>query len=239
MVVIKSYPGGLSLRLNNDEDYETILDEVSNKFEESRKFFKNASVAISVEGRVLDAEEEKRLICAIEEHSDLSVICLVGKNEETNRKFVKALKMLAKKYGIEVEERELVKALKKIDEMKDEYNNRVFRGNVLASQCVDSEGVLVIIGNVCRGGKVVAGKDIIVMGELEGEALCGQKCENSVAIALKMNPSSLIIGSKTYKPSKSGLFDKRKSEPCVIYDRSGSLVCEVVTPEIIADVTSI
>ena len=66
MVVIKSYPGGLSLRLNNDEDYETILDEVSNKFEESRKFFKNASVAISVEGRVLDAEEEKRLICAIE-----------------------------------------------------------------------------------------------------------------------------------------------------------------------------
>ena len=196
MVVIKSYPGGLSLRLNNDEDYETILDEVSNKFEESRKFFKNASVAISVEGRVLDAEEEKRLICAIEEHSDLSVICLVGKNEETNRKFVKALK--------------------KIDEMKDEYNNRVFRGNVLASQCVDSEGVLVIIGNVCRGGKVVAGKDIIVMGELEGEALCGQKCENSVAIALKMNPSRLIIGSKTYKPSKSGLFDKRKSEPCVI-----------------------
>ena len=219
MVVIKSYPGGLSLRLNNDEDYETILDEVSNKFEESRKFFKNASVAISVEGRVLDAEEEKRLICAIEEHSDLSVICLVGKNEETNRKFVKALK--------------------KIDEMKDEYNNRVFRGNVLASQCVDSEGVLVIIGNVCRGGKVVAGKDIIVMGELEGEALCGQKCENSVAIALKMNPSRLIIGSKTYKPSKSGLFDKRKSEPCVIYDRCGSLVCEVVTPEIIADVTSI
>ena len=219
MVVIKSYPGGLSLRLNNDEDYETILDEVSNKFEESRKFFKNASVAISVEGRVLDAEEEKRLICAIEEHSDLSVICLVGKNEETNRKFVKALK--------------------KIDEMKDEYNNRVFRGNVLASQCVDSEGVLVIIGNVCRGGKVVAGKDIIVMGELEGEALCGQKCENSVAIALKMNPSRLIIGSKTYKPSKSGLFDKRKSEPCVIYDRSGSLVCEGVTPEIIADVTSI
>ena len=219
MVVIKSYPGGLSLRLNNDEDYETILNEVSNKFEESRKFFKNASVAISVEGRVLDAEAEKRLICAIEEHSDLSVICLVGKNEETNRKFVKALK--------------------KIDEMKDEYNNRVFRGNVLASQCVDSEGVLVIIGNVCRGGKVVAGKDIIVMGELEGEALCGQKCENSVAIALKMNPSRLIIGSKTYKPSKSGLFDKRKSEPCVIYDRSGSLVCEVVTPEIIADVTSI
>ena len=219
MVVIKSYPGGLSLRLNSEEDYETILNEVSAKFEESRKFFKNASVAISVEGRVLDAEEEKRLICAIEEHSDLSVICLVGKNEETNRKFVKALK--------------------KIDEMKDEYNNRVFRGNVLASQCVDSEGVLVIIGNVCRGGKVVAGKDIIVMGELEGEALCGQKCENSVAIALKMNPSRLIIGSKTYKPSKSGLFDKRKSEPCVIYDRSGNLVCEVVTPEIIADVTSI
>ena len=146
MVVIKSYPGGLSLRLNSEEDYETILNEVSAKFEESRKFFKNASVAISVEGRMLDAEEEKRLICAIEDHSDLSVICLVGKNEETNRKFVKALK--------------------KIDEMKDEYNNRVFRGNVLASQCIDSEGVLVVIGNVCRGGKVIAGKDIIVMGDL-------------------------------------------------------------------------
>ena len=219
MVVIKSYPGGLSLRLNNDEDYETILDEVSNKFEESRKFFKNASVAISVEGRMLDAEEEKRLICAIEDHSDLSVICLVGKNEETNRKFVKALK--------------------KIDEMKDECNNRVFRGNVLASQCIDSEGVLVVIGNVCRGGKVIAGKDIIVMGDLEGEAICGQKCENSVAIAIRMNPSRIIIGDKTYKASKSGLFDKRKSEPCIISDRNGSLVCEVVTPEIIADVTSI
>lgn len=220
VVVIKSYQGGISLHISDNQSFEEILSEVATKFEESRKFFRNASVALSVEGRTLDLDEEKLMIQTIEAHSDLQISCLVGKNEETNRKFIKALK--------------------RVDLQKEENNGRFFRGDVLPDQLVESEGNLVIIGNVLKGGTVAATKDIIVLGELEGEALAGLNNEPGHFItAVKMSAESCRIGSLTYRASSKGLFDKRKSEPCIIYEGQKGLVCEIISPEIIANVTSV
>jgi len=220
VVVIKSYQGGISLHINDTEPFEEILMEVAAKFEESRKFFRNASVALSVEGRFLELEEEKQLIQTIEMHSDLQIICLVGKNEDTNRKFIKALK--------------------RVELQREENNGRFYRGNVLSGQTVESEGNLVIMGNVMPGGIAAATKDIIVLGELDGEAYAGLNNEDGhFVLALRMNPSSCKIGSDVYKATGKGLFDKRKNEPCIIFKGDKGLVCEVVSPDIIANVTSV
>lgn len=220
MVVIKSYPKGISIHIYEEQIFEEVLIEIGNKLEESRKFFKNAAVAIAVEGRVLSMDEEKLLIQTIETHSDLQVICLVGKNEETNKKFIKALK--------------------RVEVSKEEHNGRFFRGNVLPGQTVDSEGSLVIIGSVLKGGIVSAAKEIIVLGELLGEACAGlDNEEGNFVAALRMSPTKCTISSRTYKPVKQGFFNKRKNEPCIIYKKGEDVICEAASPESILDAATI
>lgn len=220
MVVIKSYQSGISLHLNNEQTFEEILTEVAGKFEESRRFFKNASVALSIEGRKLSLSEEKKLIQTINEHSDLQIICLVGKDEITNKSFVKALK--------------------RVDASLEETNCRFYTGDVPDGQVIEGEGNLIICGNVYKGGTIVAAKNIVVLGELNGEAYAALNNEPGHFIAaLKMEPTLLKIGSLKYTSASKGLFGKKKNDPRVIFEKDGELICEPATPEIFANVTSV
>ena len=50
-VVMKSNRYGINLRLDPDCSFRDLLDAIIEKFQESEKFFKNAKVGISFEGR--------------------------------------------------------------------------------------------------------------------------------------------------------------------------------------------
>ncbi|MCR5398789.1 MAG: septum site-determining protein MinC [Lachnospiraceae bacterium] len=221
MVVIKSYKNGIALHLNDEDDINVILDEIAEKFEESRKYFKDAALAISIEDRSVTTEEEKAIIQTIEAHSDVNIICIVGKNENTDRKFVKALK--------------------RVEVQNEESIGRFYKGDVLDGEVLECEGTLVVYGNVETGGLVAARKDIIVLGSLEGDAYADLKKEGGHFIAaVKMAPHSCTIGGIALKSGGSkGLFDKRKNVPCVIYSKNGELVSDVLTPGIIENATTI
>ena len=215
MIVIKSYKGGIALHLNEEDTFEDLLTEIAEKFEESRKFFRNASLALSIEGRSLSVDEEKAVIQTIDEHSDLNIICLVGKNEETERNFVKALK--------------------RVEMQKEENNGRFYRGDVNDGEVIESEGSLVIIGNVLPGGTVAAAKDVIVLGDLSGDAYAGLGNEDEHFIfASRMNPHTCKIGSLSYNHTgNKGLFDKKKNTPCIIYVRDSEIYSDIVTRDVI------
>ena len=50
-VILKSYKQGINLILDGDEEFETLLKEIGDKFRESADFFKEAKIALSIEGR--------------------------------------------------------------------------------------------------------------------------------------------------------------------------------------------
>ncbi|MCR4755464.1 MAG: septum site-determining protein MinC [Lachnospiraceae bacterium] len=210
MVVIKSYKGGIALHLDPDENFNDLLNEIGEKFEESRKFFRDASLALSVEGRYLDTEEEKAVIQAIHDHSDVNIICLVGKNAQTAKGFIKAINRV----GLQ----------------RDENNGRFYRGDVGDEEVVESEGSLVIIGNVHPGGTIAATKDIIVLGELLGDAYAGLDNNSGHFItATKFSPRVCKIGALSYNhQAGKGLFDKKKSVPYMIYERNGELIGDIL-----------
>ena len=52
-VIVKSFRNGLTLYLDSDLDFGQLLEEVAGKFNESKEFFSDASVAVSFEGAVL------------------------------------------------------------------------------------------------------------------------------------------------------------------------------------------
>ncbi len=76
-VIIKSFPNGLSLYLDDGMGVDSLLDEIALKFRESAHFFKDASMAISFEGRKMTPEEERKVLDVISENSSLNIVCVI------------------------------------------------------------------------------------------------------------------------------------------------------------------
>ena len=93
-VIIKSFQNGLSIYLDEEMPFAELLEEIAFKFKESAHFFKDASMVLSFEGRQLSEIEERQIVNTITVNSSLNVVCIMGKNEETNKNFVKALQKL-------------------------------------------------------------------------------------------------------------------------------------------------
>ncbi len=214
-IIIKSYQNGISLIMEPDIEFQELLIEIAEKFHESRHFFRDAKVALSIEGRNLTTEEEKKVIQVITDNSDVEILCLVGKDEETNRKYVKALK--------------------RVDAQKEEGNGRFYRGTLKEGQVLETEKSIVIIGNVEKGAAVIAGKDIIILGSLLGEAYAGANGEeNHFIVTLQFEPQKCKIGDMRLKSKEKGIWGRKtKMQPQIIYCREDEVVVENITKELL------
>ena len=94
-VIIKSFPNGLSIFLDSELPFSQLLEEIALKFSESANFFKDASMVVSFEGRLLSDLEERQIVDTISANSRLNIVCIMGKDEETDKNFVKALQQLS------------------------------------------------------------------------------------------------------------------------------------------------
>ena len=217
LIVMKSFQNGISIHTDAQADFQEILHEIGEKFQNARSFFKDIKVALSLEGRTLTPEEEKEIIYTINANSDVQIICLVGKDEESNR-------------GI-------IKALKRVETEKEEYNGRFHRGSLLNGQTLETEGSVVIIGNVEKGASVVASKDIIIIGGLFGEAYAGASGDEShFVVALKFEPQRCKIGDIKYNSTKEkgGLFtSKNKFLPQIASVKNGEIQVDTITKELL------
>jgi septum site-determining protein MinC len=91
-VVLKSYPEGISVILDESVTYEDILKDVALKFSEAKAFLKDASLVVSLEGRRLTSCQEKEILNVITENSQLNVLCLIGNDDENKAMFSKVRK---------------------------------------------------------------------------------------------------------------------------------------------------
>ncbi|MDR0220751.1 MAG: septum site-determining protein MinC [Lachnospiraceae bacterium] len=218
LVVIKSYQYGISLHLDEEADFGQLLAEVAAKFRESAAFFKDAQMALSLEGRSLNTAEEKAIIAAIRENSDINILCLIGKNEETEQEFIKALGFL--NYG-------------------EESGNAYHLGPLRDGQVLQKEDGVVLIGDVHPGAAIISTHDIIVIGGLYGEAYAGSGGDESrFVMALEMAPEKLTIGGYKYKlkDKVSKWSIKMKVQPKIAYVREGQVVAEPITKELLRNI---
>jgi len=214
--VIKSFPNGINLILKEEVPFEQLLQDIAEKFASSRSFFGSASVALSLEGRALTQEQEVQIINTINANSDLSIICIVGKDDVANGNFIKALQTLQSKLP------------------SGEYA-RFYCGSLKDNDVVEMEDTILVMGDVNPGCVVTSDKNIIILGGLYGEAHAGRETgENAYVIALEMEPTNLYIGNFKYKPTKKPIWRIRsKVQPQVAVVRGNSVVTEPLTKEIL------
>lgn len=219
-VIIKSFPNGIVLHLSEADTFEEILQETAIRFRESKDFFKDAKMALSIKGRKLTEEEENTLLNIISENSDIHILCLVSDDEDTDRMFIKAIS--------------------ETDFSEDGNGNstgQFYKGTLKNGEVLETEYSIVILGDVYPGSAIISARDIIVLGGLYGEAYAGGNgSDGHYVAALEMSPEKLKIGDFKYhakEKSKWGI--KPKVQPKIAYVKNKKIVMDSLTKELLSD----
>lgn len=210
LVMIKSFPNGLSVVLDANAPFQEILSETSAKFLSSAKFFGDAKMIISFEGRELTVEEEKKLVDAICDHSDLTVLCVVGKDEEKNQEYLKAAS--------------------KFTQSGDHTDGQFYKGTIRAGQVLETESSVIILGDINPGAQVISSGNIVILGTLYGDAHAGAGGNSSCFIvALDMKPSNITIGEyNTADPVRNSIWKNRQA-PKIAFVEDEMIKTEAIT----------
>ena len=219
-VIIKSFQNGLSIYLDDEMPFAQLLEEIAFKFKESAHFFKDASMVLSFEGRNLSDQEERQIVNTITANSALNVMCIMGKNEETNKNFVKALQKVT------------------YHQQAMENAGQFYKGTLKDGQVLETEHSMIVLGDVYPGASIISNKDIVVLGGLYGQAYAGGNGdEGHFVVALEMSPEKLKIGDFKYKTSEkqSKWPIKPKVQPTIAYVQDGRVIIEPITKELLND----
>ncbi len=217
-VLIKSFSNGIALHLDAEMPFEDLLQEIAYKFSEARAFFGKASMALSIEERQVTGAEEIRILETIRQNSDLNIICIVGKDEATNKNFIRALAHMEKK-------------------LSGGEDGQFMKGSLKNREVLETENSIIILGDVYPGSAVISAKNIIILGGLYGEAYAGGNGqEGAFVAALEMEPERIKVGDFKYKPatkqSKWGI--RPKVQPKIAYVKNNKVVFEPLTKEVLS-----
>lgn len=147
------------IKIAEDAKQEQILDTLRKKLPELKKLYKNEKTPIRVVGKIL-------------------------KNKEIDE----IQEMLQEEIGVAIEfdtpkSLGLASIRKTFDQKIATSETKFHRGSLRSGQRMETEGSLVIIGDVNSGAEVVASDNIVVLGSLRGLAHAGAKGNKSAVIA--------------------------------------------------------
>jgi len=171
-VILKGKKDRLAIHLSKEIDFETLKVSLREKLKSAGKFFTEGSLAIEFLNREMNNQEENDLLELIQGEG-IDISCLISSD--------------ASKMESSFFKKNLI----------DEGLTKFYRGSLRSGGNLESEGNIVILGDVNPGARVSAMGNIVVLGYLNGTAHAGGDSEEGAFIAaLKMNPIQLRIGHR-------------------------------------------
>ncbi len=228
-VILKSNQYGLHLILDKNMPFPSLLEAIVAKFRESDKFFKDARVAISFEGRKLTGEQETQIIEAITANTAVEILCVID-NNPAHEAYVK-------------EQIAMQQAAMQMPYADGGTN--FYRGTLRSGQTIESENGIVVVGDVNPGASVSANGSVVVLGSVKGNVYAGLGGdEGAFIVALDMDPIQIRIGSVLAKsPDKTFVRRRRKrklkenkSIPQIAYAKDGTICIEPLSKELLSDI---
>ena len=147
------------IKISDEAEQKEIVDNLRKKLPELKKMYKNEKTPITVTGKILKNKE-------IDEIQDL-----IKRNIDVEIDFD-----MPKSLGLSSITRTFNKEIA-ISETK------FHRGSLRSGQKMESEGSLVILGDVNSGAEVMASDNIVVLGALRGLAHAGAKGNKQAIIS--------------------------------------------------------
>ena len=216
-VVLKSGKNYITLVLDSEMEFPTLLQHIVSKFMEAQKFFNHESIALKFEGRKLEEKEKLIILDAIDEYTTISISQIIEHDEVMEYAVEKAAfdKLNARR---QEKERIAKEAWENEEELPIETvieNNSILVCHDLKpGEKIFGTGSIIVKGDVPSGAILKAGNSIIVLGCLYGQALAGNDpvAPNPFILAKIFEPENYRIGRILGSiPPKKGRMKKRKS----------------------------
>lgn len=150
------------IKLNEDTKQEELVECLKKKLSELKKLYKDEKTPINVTGKVLKNKEIQEIQNIIKEKIDVEI--------EFDSPKTLGLHGIKKTFEKEIAVSE----------------TKFHRGSLRSGQKLESEGSIVIIGDVNSGAEVMASDNIIVLGTLRGLAHAGAKGNKQAIIAASL-----------------------------------------------------
>lgn len=237
LIKIKSSANGLRIIMAAAGSMDELEEALRQKLTDGRKFFGDAKMALSFEGKVLTEEEQDHFCDIITECTDINIVCLVDLSKAADS-FQQCIRTVADEY---------------------KKNDICFiRNSVINQEFIDSEKDVVVIGDVHPGCTIISEKSIYIFGGLYGEAYAGlrssenpkiqppevnhdevhNEASKQVILAMEMAPEELRIGRLCYQPAKKPRWGiKPKLLPQIAYASNDKINIEPYTKELLKRIT--
>lgn len=147
------------IKLSDEAKQEELVENLKKKLPELKKLYKDEKTPINVTGKILKNKEIEEIQKIIKEKIDVEI--------EFDSPKTLGLHSIKKTFDKEIAMSE----------------TKFHRGSLRSGQKLESEGSLVIIGDVNSGAEVVASDNIIILGTLRGLAHAGAKGNKQAIIA--------------------------------------------------------
>lgn len=215
-VAIKGTKSGIILVLNEKKEFAELKKAVAKKFKESAGFLGEATKAISFQGKTLTDEEKLELVDIIQENCNLTIVCIMEKDETLENAFRKTIECKAKEI---------------------DYNTgQFFKGNLRSGQVLDVETSIIIIGDVKAGAKVISKGNVIILGSLKGNVYAGSAGNtNAFVVALEMDPVQIRIAD-TIARSPDKPLKKQVKETKIAFWEDGNIYIEPFDRDVMGDI---
>ena len=188
-VIIKGKNDRLVIALNPDIDFLDICDILKTKILEAKNFIGNSRMAIEFSGRALTNEEENKLIGIITENSNIVISYIFSKRTDSEEEM----------------------DLENINPLIEEGKTHFFRGTLRSGSKIESDGNVVVLGDVNPSSIIKARGNVIVLGHLNGTVYAGLGGDDRAFIgAIYFNPIQLTIGMKTITDIQNEILDSSR-----------------------------
>ena len=188
-VIIKGKNDRLVIALNPDIDFLDICDILKTKILEAKSFIGNSRMAIEFSGRTLTNEEENILIGIITDNSNIVISYIFSKRADSDEEI----------------------DLEHLNPLIEEGKTHFFRGTLRSGSKIESDGNVVVLGDVNPSSIIKARGNVIVLGHLKGTVYAGLGGDDRAFIgAVYFNPIQLTIGMKTITDIQDEILDSSR-----------------------------
>ena len=219
LINLKGTGDGVKIYLSADAPFQEILNAVQDKLRAWRKFFGTGHCNMYFIGRELSKSDTLRLEAVVHALLPESAILYgekkLGDTVKLPEEFVREMNKIDAAKAEEKNQKtetgtadvidmESTMQFKSIqDVVTSNFKSsraRFYEGAVRSGRTVESDGHLILVGNVERGGTLIANGNVIVIGSLCGSVQAGcMGNRDAYVIALDMQPTDLRIAHASAK----------------------------------------
>ena len=188
-VIIKGKNDRLVIALDPDISFLDICDILKTKILEAKDFIGNSRMAIEFSGRTLTNEEENTLIGIITDNSNIVISYIFSKREDSDEEI----------------------DLEHLNPLIEEGKTHFYRGTLRSGSKIESDGNVVVLGDVNPSSIIKARGNVIVLGHLNGTVYAGLGGDDRAFIgAVHFNPIQLTIGMRTITDIQNEILDSTR-----------------------------